>query len=206
MGFLFELPWFLSVYISVATQAERDSFKFLEQQTRTRVALSCVDELEREVDDILGPIGVPSDLSRQVTNALLHEESIENEEQGPSHSAESSLESGATLKFQSSIGLTPFLLQFGQGVEPIPKIRMYSSAATIGLGYLVGGFIPLLPYFFIRETFSFRLIIYSPLNWDIVAVVNQALLASCVVTFLVLILFGILKAHITGAGNGKHRF
>ncbi|KIM21045.1 hypothetical protein M408DRAFT_18489 [Serendipita vermifera MAFF 305830] len=171
----------------LATQAERDSYKFLQQQTAARVSQSCAGELEREVDEILGPIGVPSELSRQVANTLQREEMRALEAEGVSAAeAQALLEDGRTvnqLKFQSTIGLTPFLLQFGQGVEPVPRSRMYSSAATIGLGYLVGGAIPLLPYFFIP-------------------VVLHALFASCVLTFFVLLAFGVLKAYITGAGNG----
>jgi vacuolar iron transporter family protein len=142
--------------ILVATQAERDSYKFLQQQTAARVAQSCAGELEREVDEILGPIGVPSDLSRQVANTLQREETLALEAEDVSMDVDSQviLESGQPLpqlRFQSTVGLTPFLLQFGLGVEPVPKSRMYSSAATIGVGYLAGGAIPLLPYFFIRE-------------------------------------------------------
>ena len=139
----------------MATQAERDSYKFLQQQTATRVAQSCAGELEREVDEILGPIGVSSDLSRQVANTLQREEMLALEAEGVSVTeTQALLEDGRPvnqLKFQSTVGLTPFLLQFGLGMEPVPKSRMYFSAATIGLGYLVGGAVPLLPYFFIRE-------------------------------------------------------
>ncbi|KAG9023089.1 hypothetical protein FS842_005845 [Serendipita sp. 407] len=167
----------------LATQAERDSYNFLYQQTAYRVAQSCAGELEREVDDILGPIGVPSEMSRQIANTLQREEESTTVAEGTSHSIENGEPPQEQLKFQSTVGLTPFLLHFGQGVEPIPRSRMYSSAATIGLGYLVGGAIPLLPYFFIPT-------------------VSRALFASCVLTFIVLIAFGILKAHITGAGTG----
>jgi VIT1/CCC1 family predicted Fe2+/Mn2+ transporter len=59
---------------------------------------------------------------------------------------------------------------------------MYISAFTIGFGYLLGGFIPLLPYFFITKA-------------------SLALIYSCVVTGIVLLLFGAIKARITGAGN-----
>lgn len=192
----------------VATQAERDSYKFLEQQTRTRVAQSCAGELEREVNEILGPIGVPADLSRQVANALLNEEATDGGGEETSHAsgAERGLENGTAdshLKFESTIGLTPFLLQFGQGVEPVPKSRMYSSAFTIGLGYLVGGLIPLLPYFFIREYYSPGFIrIWRLLTLGKLALVSRALFASCVLTVIVLLIFGVLKAHITGAGTG----
>ncbi|PVG01651.1 DUF125-domain-containing protein [Serendipita vermifera] len=186
----------------LATQAERDSYRFLQQQTASRVAQSCAGELEREVDEILGPMGIPVELSRQVANALYKEEMSALQIEGPSspnalattdghtitlnrEGQPTTLENGTTeqLKFQSTVGMTPFLLKFGEGMEPVPDRRMYASAATIGLGYLVGGAIPLLPYFFIPT-------------------VPRALLASCILTFFVLIIFGILKAHITGAGNG----
>jgi VIT1/CCC1 family predicted Fe2+/Mn2+ transporter len=61
--------------------------------------------------------------------------------------------------------------------------RVYGSAITIGLGYLVGGLIPLLPYFFIQRA-------------------HIALLYSCLVTGIVLLIFGAVKSRITGAGQG----
>lgn len=60
---------------------------------------------------------------------------------------------------------------------------MYLSALTIGLGYLVGGIIPLIPYFFVPEA-------------------HVALVYSCVVTGIVLLIFGAVKARVTGAGQG----
>ncbi|KAG8790116.1 hypothetical protein FRC17_009008, partial [Serendipita sp. 399] len=119
----------------LATQAERDSYHFVYQQTANRVAQSCAGELEREVDEILGPIGVPTDLSRQIANTLQREEDSAALGEGGSDSIENG---GEQLKFQSTVGLTPFLVHFGEGLEPIPRKRMYSSAATIGLGYLAG--------------------------------------------------------------------
>jgi VIT1/CCC1 family predicted Fe2+/Mn2+ transporter len=62
----------------------------------------------------------------------------------------------------------------------IPDRGTYMSAFTIGLGYLVGGIIPLLPYFFIQEAFN-------------------ALIYSCVLTGTVLLIFGMVKARVTGA-------
>ena len=64
-----------------------------------------------------------------------------------SESSASSVEDGG-LKWSSSVGLTAFLLKFGEGLEEVTTRRMYVSAFTIGMGYLLGGFIPLLPYFF----------------------------------------------------------
>ncbi len=51
------------------------------------------------------------------------------------------------------------------------------------MGYLVGGLIPLLPYFFIPKA-------------------HIALIYSCLVTGVVLLVFGAIKARVTGAGVG----
>lgn len=49
------------------------------------------------------------------------------------------------------------------------------SALTIGTSYLIGGFIPLLPYFFIKDT-------------------NNGLIASVLVTSITLLIFGYVKS------------
>lgn len=71
--------------------------------------------------------------------------------------------------------------------EEVPDRRLYISAFTIGMGYLVGGLIPLLPYFFIARA-------------------QIALIYSCVITGIVLLLFGAVKAHVTGAGIGAYGY
>ena len=50
------------------------------------------------------------------------------------------------------------------------------------MGYLMGGLIPLLPYFFIPRA-------------------HVALLYSCIVTGIILLIFGAVKARITGAAG-----
>lgn len=60
---------------------------------------------------------------------------------------------------------------------------MYISAFTIGMGYLIGGLIPLMPYFFIPRA-------------------HIALMYSSIVTGIVLLIFGAVKARVTGAGVG----
>jgi VIT1/CCC1 family predicted Fe2+/Mn2+ transporter len=59
---------------------------------------------------------------------------------------------------------------------------MYVSAFTIGMGYFIGGLIPLLPYFFIPRA-------------------QVALIYSCIVTGIVLLVFGAVKARVTGASQ-----
>lgn len=37
------------------------------------------------------------------------------------------------------VGMTAFLLKLGEGMEDVPTSRLYISAFTIGMGYLLGG-------------------------------------------------------------------
>ena len=66
--------------------------------------------------------------------------------------------------------------------EDVPTRRLYISAFTIGMGYLLGGIVPLLPYFFIHTA-------------------HVALIWSCVLTGIVLLIFGVIKARVTGAAK-----
>lgn len=73
-----------------------------------------------------------------------------------------------------------FMMRFELGLEePDPK-RALTSAMTIGLSYIAGGSIPLAPYFFVHTAAS-------------------ALLVSVVLTLLALMVFGYVKARLTGA-------
>ncbi len=166
----------------MATQAERDQYLYLRSQTSSRILQSCAGEIEREVDDILGPLGIPEELSRKVAEALRKEE-IEFSPLARQDRHSDEEDSSLNLRWSEEVGLTPFLLRLGKGIEPVSKGRMYSSAATIGLGYLFGGLIPLLPYFFIQPA-------------------STALIYSSVLTGVILVVFGAIKAHIVGC-SGK---
>jgi VIT1/CCC1 family predicted Fe2+/Mn2+ transporter len=72
-----------------------------------------------------------------------------------------------------------FMMRFELGLEePNPK-RARISALTIGLSYIVGGFIPLSSYILIHNLFT-------------------ALLVSIIVTLIALFLFGYIKGRFTG--------
>jgi VIT1/CCC1 family predicted Fe2+/Mn2+ transporter len=72
-----------------------------------------------------------------------------------------------------------FMMRFELGLEkPDPK-RAPTSALTIAASYIVGGLIPLSPYFF-----------FSP--------ATSALLVSVIATLLALLLFGYVKGRFTG--------
>ncbi|KAG9308273.1 VIT family-domain-containing protein [Chiua virens] len=163
----------------LASQAERDQYRFLKRHTSARVFRSCQGEMEREVYAVLGPVGVDESTSRAVTKCL---RDVECDTPTPGHNSSSSDEETQSLRWQSHVGLTPFLLKFGEGLEEVPTSRLYASAITIGLGYLIGGIIPLIPYFYFTHA-------------------QVALIYSCILTGVVLLVFGAVKARITGAGQ-----
>lgn len=74
------------------------------------------------------------------------------------------------------------LLVFINNTEEVPNSRMYISAFNIGMGYLIGGIIPLIPYFFIPQA-------------------QIALIYSSVITGIILLVFGSAKARVTGAAR-----
>ncbi|RPD61604.1 DUF125-domain-containing protein [Lentinus tigrinus ALCF2SS1-7] len=179
----------------LASQAERDHYRYQHKVTAARVLRSCDGEMEREVHAVLGPVGVDEKVSRQVA-ANLRDVEFSSQGEGPSRPTRAStasdatltMEEGPQLRWAKDVGLTAFLLKFGEGLEEIPSSRMYISAFTIGMGYLVGGLIPLLPYFF------------EP-------VARIALIYSCVMTGIVLLIFGAVKARVTGAaGQGAGEY
>lgn len=71
-----------------------------------------------------------------------------------------------------------FIIRYGKGLEEPPEGRILSSALTIGSGYFFGGFVPLIPYFFLSY-------------------VDQALLASVILMVITLFWFGYFKSMIS---------
>jgi len=156
----------------LASQAERDHYRYLAAHTSARVVRSCSGEMEREVNAVLGPLGVDEKICRQVAQHL-REVELSNED----------VAGEPNLRWSKQVGLTAFLLKFGEGLEEVPTKRLFTSAFTIGMGYLIGGLIPLLPYFFTPHA-------------------RTGLLWSSILTGIVLLIFGFVKCHVTGAGKG----
>lgn len=106
-----------------------DHYHYLRRQTHARVARSCSGEMEREVHSILGPIGVKEGLSRLVANDLrtVEEEALERESRSSKSSGKSwwklwKKDGGIRLEEEGGspdageMGLTAFLLKFGEGM------------------------------------------------------------------------------------------
>jgi VIT1/CCC1 family predicted Fe2+/Mn2+ transporter len=72
-----------------------------------------------------------------------------------------------------------FMMKFELNLEPPASGRAMRSATTIAASYVVGGLIPLAPYFFVKD-------------------LNSALEASVAVTLLALGFFGGIKGRFTG--------
>jgi VIT1/CCC1 family predicted Fe2+/Mn2+ transporter len=72
-----------------------------------------------------------------------------------------------------------FMMRFELGLEPPDPRRASRSALTIGMSYIVGGFIPLAPYILIPN-------------------LTTALIVSVVVTLTALFVFGYIKGRFTG--------
>ena len=77
-----------------------------------------------------------------------------------------------------------FMMRFELGLEKPDAKRARNSALNIGLSYIVGGLVPLSPYFFAATP-------AEGLKW------------SCVITILCLFLFGFFKAKVTGQNPWK---
>jgi len=186
----------------LASQAERDHFRYLRRTTRDRVLRSCSGEMEREVHAVLGPVGVSESTSRGLASELRQVEvNVSGHSTARDYGTVTKRDSWLSLstwgrkkqvpveeeaqglRWEEDVGLTAFLLKFGEGMEEVPTARLYISAFTIGAGYLVGGLVPLVPYFFIESA-------------------RVGLIYSCIVTGITLLVFGAVKTHYTGATGG----
>lgn len=167
-----QLPQLISGAISMgiggylASEAERDQFRYMQRKIRARVARSTPQQMETKVDEILAPMGIRSDISSAIANDLLLIESqfepiptarprtgiwntctnmlSKRRESYNSISSPEEVENGSSSEVASDdAGMTAFLLKFGEGQEEVPTIRLYISACTIGIAYFLGGLIPM---------------------------------------------------------------
>jgi len=104
-----------------ADSSLRESYRSLENTTRTSIKLDPTS-VRSNIASVFEPYNVPSQTVADLTTSL-----------------------------SDSPLLADFLLHFQhQQAEP-PASRAITCAITIALGYFIGGFLPLLPYFFIDD-------------------------------------------------------
>lgn len=145
----------------VASQAERDHFRYQRKETRSRVQRSCAGEMEREVHAVLGPVGVEEKISRQIADSLLilEDQQVDADEnnarkmEGSRTSSwfgssrgkdkirleEDSTEANANglVRPGDDVGLTAFLLKFGEGLGT--SLVASTSVCVMGLTRIVLG-------------------------------------------------------------------
>ena len=101
----------------LASQAERDHYRYLRRTTQARVKRSCDGEVEREVHAVLGPVGLDQNVSRRVAHSLLEVESGMDQSNGHDQvSSDSATDAEHGLRWSQSVGVTEFLLKFGEGL------------------------------------------------------------------------------------------
>jgi VIT1/CCC1 family predicted Fe2+/Mn2+ transporter len=123
-----------------------------ERAREEREVIQLPDEEEREVTEILKTYGMSAEEARPVVAAMAKRPSA----------------------------WIDFMMRFELGLEkPEPK-RAVTSASTIAISYVAGGFIPLAPYMLLRQ-------------------VHSALPLSVAVTLIALGIFGFVKGRYTGA-------
>lgn len=96
----------------LASQSERDHYRYLRRQTAARVVRSCAGEMEREVRAVLGPVGVDDKTCRSVAKSL---RDVEMDSNGSGSTSDSSDEE-SQLRWSKEVGLTAFLMKFGEGM------------------------------------------------------------------------------------------
>ncbi|KAH3902096.1 Ccc1p SCDLUD_001909 [Saccharomycodes ludwigii] len=74
--------------------------------------------------------------------------------------------------------MVDFIIKYGRGLDEPAENRALTSCLTIGAGYFFGGFIPLIPYFFVNN-------------------VVRGLIYSVIVMTFTLFWFGYIKAQLT---------
>lgn len=105
----------------LGAKSEAESYSATQMQTRKKIVADPAG-VEGDIKSILDDVGLPDDLGEQVTRCL-----VDGDEER----------------------LTSFLMRFEHSLPEPPSNRALVCALTIAMGYFIGGFIPLLPYFFV---------------------------------------------------------
>lgn len=135
----------------LAAKSELDFYKS-EYKTEKLKLYSNINEVNHEIEDIL--LDINPDFSDETIVSF-----IKDLKKNPKNMVE-------------------FLVRYGKGLEEPAANRQMVSAVTIGSSYFLGGFVPLIPYFFVSH-------------------VDKGLLISILLMVFTLFWFGYLKAQIS---------
>ncbi|KAJ5338452.1 hypothetical protein N7452_005180 [Penicillium brevicompactum] len=120
----------------LGAKSEEESYKATMKETQTQ-ATNDPASVSDTISDIFEPYELPSELVAQLKNHL-----------------------------STSPMLPSFLMNFHHTLPEPSDSRAVMCALTIALGYFIGGFVPLIPYFFVGPQDA-----YIALRWSIVTMV-----------------------------------
>jgi VIT1/CCC1 family predicted Fe2+/Mn2+ transporter len=118
------------------TECDRESYKATLKETQTQT-MTDPASISTTIEEIFEPYELPAELVSQLTSHL-----------------------------SASPSLPSFLMNFHHTLPEPSGSRAVICALTIALGYFIGGFIPLLPYFFVGPNDAF-----VALRWSILTMV-----------------------------------
>ncbi|KAK5259453.1 Protein ccc1 [Exophiala xenobiotica] len=140
----------------LGAKSEEDSYKATLRSTQSRV-LDPASNLASEITSVFAPYHLPPSTLKDFTHQLITSNNPET--------------------------VVDFLMRFQQGTPEPGSSRAVICALTIATGYFLGGFVPLLPYFFASN-------------------VTEGLIWSISVMILALFMFGYVKTGMTDGFRG----
>lgn len=154
----------------MSAKSEQDIFRHRFSAITDRLEIACASEVEREVHDVLGPLGVRPNVSRLVAQNLeaVQRETLVKDELASPRRSPSPFGISSLFRHRpraSTRGTSAFLIHLGEGMEEVPTLRLFISAFTIGLSYFIGGLIPIIPYLCVPDALH-------GLYWSIVSILS----------------------------------
>lgn len=142
----------------LAAKSESDYYK-AEVKSEKAKFYSNMNEINHEIEDIL--LEINQDFSEETILSFIKD-----------------------LK-KNPKSMMEFLIRYGKGLEEPAENRQLTSALTIGISYFLGGFVPLIPYFFVAH-------------------VDKGLFYSIILMGFTLFWFGFVKAVISLGDQCSH--
>lgn len=110
----------------LGAKAEEDSYRHTQRTTLDQIR-TAPDEVTDSIAEVFKPYDLPAPLLKDLTNIISNRPSFE---------------------------VLEFLMQFQHNASEPATSRAWICALTIAMGYFIGGFVPLIPYFFTSTVFE----------------------------------------------------
>jgi VIT1/CCC1 family predicted Fe2+/Mn2+ transporter len=146
----------------------------VEEARELREVFECPKAEEQEIYDIMGEYGLDRERVRPVVEGLMSNKDMWVKVRGCFFTP-----SPRGHRKSKLVRVWQFMMDFELKLEKPRNSRAWISALVMGLSYFLGGLIPMIPYFAFHN-------------------INHALFTSIAITALILVVFGFVKAVITG--------